>query len=120
MRVSCTVDGERRVADDVWAGESLLYVLRERPRPAGQQERVRAGRVRVVFTVVINSVTVCACLVAAGQAQDRDVQARGGPRPPTGAIEGAVLEGPAAPACIPCSRRLSRPGRCSAAFAPRD
>jgi carbon-monoxide dehydrogenase small subunit len=30
MRVSLTVNGEQRVADDVWAGEILLYVPRAR------------------------------------------------------------------------------------------
>src|SRR6266508_3490504 len=30
MRVTCTVNGEPRDVDDVWEGESLLYVLRER------------------------------------------------------------------------------------------
>ena len=46
MRVTFTVNGELREADDVWEGESLLYVLREDgPR---LQERLRAGRVRLV------------------------------------------------------------------------
>ncbi|MER2091768.1 MAG: (2Fe-2S)-binding protein, partial [Saccharopolyspora rectivirgula] len=30
MRVKFTVNGQRTAADDVWEGESLLYVLRER------------------------------------------------------------------------------------------
>ncbi len=30
MRITATVNGETRQADDVWEGESLLYVLRER------------------------------------------------------------------------------------------
>jgi carbon-monoxide dehydrogenase small subunit len=30
MRLTCTVNGEQREADDIWPGESLLYVLRER------------------------------------------------------------------------------------------
>ncbi|HTI24534.1 MAG TPA: (2Fe-2S)-binding protein, partial [Kutzneria sp.] len=30
MRLNVTVNGEARQADDVWEGESLLYVLRER------------------------------------------------------------------------------------------
>ena len=48
MRVTCTVNGERREADDVWEGESLLYVLRERLGLPGLEERLRAGRVRLV------------------------------------------------------------------------
>src|SRR5256885_13358317 len=30
LKVDCTVNGSRHVADGVWEGESLLYVLRER------------------------------------------------------------------------------------------
>ncbi|MGW2714502.1 (2Fe-2S)-binding protein, partial [Streptomyces sp. NPDC001356] len=30
MRVNFTVNGRPQEADDVWEGESLLYVLRER------------------------------------------------------------------------------------------
>ena len=48
MRMTVTVNGERRQADDVWEGESLLYVLRERMGLPGVEERLRAGRVRVV------------------------------------------------------------------------
>ena len=48
MRVTITVNGERRQVDDVWEGESLLYVLRERMGLPGLEERLRAGRVRVV------------------------------------------------------------------------
>ena len=48
MRVDFTVNGRPQEADDVWEGESLLYVLRERLGPARLQERLRAGRVRLV------------------------------------------------------------------------
>ena len=44
MRVTFTVNGELREADDVWEG--LLYVLRADGPPG--QERLRAGRVRLV------------------------------------------------------------------------
>ena len=30
MRVNCLVNGAPAAADDVWEGESLLFVLRER------------------------------------------------------------------------------------------
>ena len=49
MRLTCTVNGEPREVDGLWEGESLLYVLRERLAAAGLQERLRAGRVRVVL-----------------------------------------------------------------------
>jgi len=72
MRVACTVNGESRVADDVWAGESLLYVLRERLGLPGAKNACEQGECGSC-TVYLDGVPVCACLVAAGQAQDRDV-----------------------------------------------
>jgi len=72
VRVICTVNGERRVADDVWAGESLLYVLRERLGLPGAKNACEQGECGSC-TVYLDGVPVCACLVAAGQAQDRDV-----------------------------------------------
>ena len=44
MRVRCTVNGEQRVADDVWAGESLHYVLRERLGLPGSKNACEQGR----------------------------------------------------------------------------
>jgi carbon-monoxide dehydrogenase small subunit len=73
MRVICTINGERRVADDVWAGESLLYVLRERLALPGSKNACEQGECGSC-TVVMDGVTVCACLVAAGQAAGRDIQ----------------------------------------------
>src|SRR6266498_1480952 len=43
MRVDCTVNGEPRVADDVWEGESLLYVLRERLGLPGSKNACEQG-----------------------------------------------------------------------------
>ena len=43
MRVTCTVNGERREADDVWPGESLLYVLRERLGLPGAKNACEQG-----------------------------------------------------------------------------
>jgi aerobic carbon-monoxide dehydrogenase small subunit len=73
MRVICTVNGERRVADDVWEGESLLYVLRERLGLPGSKNACEQGECGSC-TVVMDGRTVCACLVAAGQAAGRDIQ----------------------------------------------
>jgi aerobic carbon-monoxide dehydrogenase small subunit len=72
MRVTCTVNGEVRRADDVWAGESLLYVLRERLGLPGAKNACEQGECGSC-TVYLDGLPVCACLVAAGQAQDRDV-----------------------------------------------
>jgi carbon-monoxide dehydrogenase small subunit len=43
MRVTFTVNGELREADDVWEGESLLYVLRERMGLAGSKNACEQG-----------------------------------------------------------------------------
>ena len=72
MRVRCTVNGEQRVADDVWAGESLLYVLRERLGLPGSKNACEQGECGSC-TVYLDGVPVCSCLVAAGQAEGRTV-----------------------------------------------
>jgi carbon-monoxide dehydrogenase small subunit len=72
MRVRCTVNGEQRVADDVWAGESLLYVLRERLGLPGSKNACEQGECGSC-TVYLDGVLVCSCLVAAGQAEGRTV-----------------------------------------------
>jgi len=72
MRVTVTVNGELREADDVWAGESLLYVLRERLGLAGSKNACEQGECGSC-TVYLDGVTCCACLVAAGQADGRRV-----------------------------------------------
>ena len=48
VRISLRVNGVEREAD-CWEGESLLYALREKLELAGLEERVRAGRVRLVL-----------------------------------------------------------------------
>ncbi|MEU5974869.1 (2Fe-2S)-binding protein [Streptomyces sp. NPDC047315] len=72
MRVSFTVNGRRQQADDVWEGESLLYVLRERMGLPGSKNACEQGECGSC-TVRLDGVPVCACLVAAGQAEGRDV-----------------------------------------------
>jgi aerobic carbon-monoxide dehydrogenase small subunit len=72
MRVELTVNGERRQADDVWEGESLLYVLRERLGLPGSKNACEQGECGSC-SVYLDGDVVCACLVAAGQAQDREV-----------------------------------------------
>jgi aerobic carbon-monoxide dehydrogenase small subunit len=72
MRVTMTVNGERATADDVWEGESLLFVLRERLALPGSKNACEQGECGSC-TVLLDDVPVCACLVAAGQAADREV-----------------------------------------------
>ncbi|MEU9832838.1 (2Fe-2S)-binding protein [Streptosporangium sp. NPDC048047] len=73
MRVSLTVNGRRRTADDVWEGESLLYVLRERLGLPGSKNACEQGECGSC-TVYLDGLPVCACLVAAGQAEGREVR----------------------------------------------
>ncbi|MDX2642889.1 (2Fe-2S)-binding protein [Streptomyces sp. PA03-1a] len=72
MRVTFTVNGRRQDADDVWEGESLLYVLRERMGLPGSKNACEQGECGSC-TVRLDGVPVCACLVAAGQVQGREV-----------------------------------------------
>ncbi len=72
MRVTMTVNGEQATADDVWEGESLLFVLRERLALPGSKNACEQGECGSC-TVLLDDVPVCACLVAAGQAADREV-----------------------------------------------
>jgi aerobic carbon-monoxide dehydrogenase small subunit len=72
MRVSFRVNGRPVTADDVWEGESLLFVLRERLGLPGTKNACEQGECGSC-TVYLDGVTVCACLVAAGQAEGRDV-----------------------------------------------
>lgn len=73
MRVNVTVNGEQRQADDVWEGESLLFLLRERLGLPGSKNACEQGECGSC-TVYLDNVPVCACLVAAGQAEDREVR----------------------------------------------
>ena len=73
MRVNLTVNGEPQQADNVWEGESLLYVLRERLGLPGAKNACEQGECGSC-TVYLDDVPVCACLVAAGQAEGRVVR----------------------------------------------
>jgi aerobic carbon-monoxide dehydrogenase small subunit len=72
LRVSFTVNDEPRQADDVWEGESLLYVLRERLGLPGSKNACEQGECGSC-SVYLDGVLVCACLVLAGQAEGSQV-----------------------------------------------
>ena len=72
MRLSCTVNGEPREVDGLWEGESLLYVLRERLALPGSKNACEQGECGSC-SVYLDGVLVCSCLVAAGQAEAREV-----------------------------------------------
>jgi carbon-monoxide dehydrogenase small subunit len=71
MRVELTVNGERREAD-VWAGESLLFALRERLGLPGSKNACEQGECGSC-SVLLDGRLVCSCLVLAAQAEGHDV-----------------------------------------------
>jgi aerobic carbon-monoxide dehydrogenase small subunit len=72
MRLNCTINGERHEAEDVWEGESLLYVLRERLGLPGSKNACLQGECGSC-SVYLDGTLVCSCLVLAGQAEDREI-----------------------------------------------
>ena len=71
MRVELTVNGMRHEAD-VWAGESLLYVLRERLGLPGSKNACEQGECGSC-SVLYDGKLVCACLMLAAQADGHDI-----------------------------------------------
>jgi aerobic carbon-monoxide dehydrogenase small subunit len=73
LRLQFTVNARPYEARDVWEGESLLFVLRERLGLWGAKNACEQGECGSC-TVVLDGELVCACLVAAGQADGSMVQ----------------------------------------------
>ena len=71
MRITVTVNGERREAD-VWEGENLLFALRERLGLPGSKNACEQGECGSC-SVLLDGTLVCACLVLAAQADGHDV-----------------------------------------------
>jgi len=71
MRIELTVNGERLEAD-VWAGESLLYVLRERLGLPGSKNACEQGECGSC-SVLLDGKLVCSCLVLAAQADGHEL-----------------------------------------------
>src|SRR5437773_9845598 len=72
MKISCVVNGHAEVAENLWPGESLLYVLRERFGLYGSKNACEQGECGSC-SVYLDGTLVCACLVQAGQANGRTV-----------------------------------------------
>jgi len=72
VRLSCTINGEKREVDGVWEGESLLYVLRERLGLPGSKNACEQGECGSC-SVYLDGVLVCSCLVLAGQAEGSEI-----------------------------------------------
>ena len=90
MRVELTVNGEVRRADDVWAGESLLSLLRDRLGLPGTKNACEQGECGSC-SVYLDGEVVCACLVAAGQAAGREVRTVEGLARAAGAADAGAL-----------------------------
>jgi carbon-monoxide dehydrogenase small subunit len=71
MRIALTVNGEQHEAD-VWAGESLLYVLRERLGLPGSKNACEQGECGSC-SILLDGTLVCSCLVLGAQADGREV-----------------------------------------------
>ena len=72
MRLTLTVNGERRKADGVWDGASLLYALREHLGLPGSKNACEQGECGAC-SVYLDDTLVCSCLVLAAQAEGGDV-----------------------------------------------
>jgi carbon-monoxide dehydrogenase small subunit len=72
MQIHMTVNGEEHEVDDVWEGESLLYVLRERMGLPGSKNACEQGECGSC-SIYMDGTLVCACLVLAAQANERDL-----------------------------------------------
>jgi len=72
VRLTLTVNGERREVDGVWEGESLLFALREHLDLPGSKNACEQGECGSC-SVYLDGEVVCSCLVLAAQAQGREV-----------------------------------------------
>ena len=72
MRINLRVNGEQSSVDDVWEGESLLHVLRERMALPGSKNACEQGECGSC-SIYLDGALVCACLVLAAQAEGREV-----------------------------------------------
>jgi len=71
VKISLTVNGKRQEAD-VWEGESLLFMLRERLGLPGSKNACEQGECGSC-SVLLDGELVCSCLVLAAQADGHDV-----------------------------------------------
>jgi carbon-monoxide dehydrogenase small subunit len=71
VRIELVVNGVPREAD-VWAGESLLYALRERLGLPGSKNACEQGECGSC-SVLLDGSLVCACLVLAAQVDGHEV-----------------------------------------------
>ena len=72
MRIRLTVNGERRETD-VWAGDSLLTMLRDSLGLPGSKNACEQGECGSC-SVLMDGTLVCACLVLAAQADGHEIR----------------------------------------------
>ena len=72
MNLHLNLNGREQMAEDVWPGESLLYVLRERLGRPGSKNACEQGECGSC-SVYLDGTLVCSCLVLAAQAEGREV-----------------------------------------------
>ena len=72
MLIRAKINGEWRTAD-VWPGESLLYALREHLGLPGSKNACEQGECGSC-SIWLDGELVCACLVLAAQAHEREVR----------------------------------------------
>lgn len=72
MKLTCTVNGRPCQIEEMWEGESLLWVLRERLGLFGTKNACEEGECGSC-SVYLDGTLVCACLVLGKQAQGREV-----------------------------------------------
>jgi aerobic carbon-monoxide dehydrogenase small subunit len=72
MKISVNVNGQQRETE-IWAGESLLYALRERLGLPGSKNACEQGECGSC-SVLLEGSLVCACLVLAAQADGHAVE----------------------------------------------
>ena len=73
MRITVTVNGEVREASVPYPAASLLHLLREELELPGSKNACEQGECGSC-TVYLDDTAVCACLVAAGQADGRTIR----------------------------------------------
>jgi carbon-monoxide dehydrogenase small subunit len=72
VQLHLRVNGDERDVEVAWAGESLLYVLRERLGLPGSKNACEQGECGSC-SVYLDGELVCACLVLAAQAERSEV-----------------------------------------------
>ena len=105
MRIHCAVNGTPQEVDDVWEGESLLFVLRERMGLPGAKNACEQGECGSC-SVYLDGELVCACLVLAGQANGREITT----------VEGLAGESPDGPLLHPVRQAFLEAGAVQCGF----